>query len=122
MRAFASTPADAVMIARGAIGNPWIFRQIKALMNNDNADKIDEETRIRACLRHLKLAIEIKGERRAVIEHRKFYTGYLKGMRRASSVRSNLMNYYEYHYVEDLLLQYIEQLLHGTEIELVKKG
>ena len=121
IRAFQETPADAVMIARGAIGNPWIFRQIKALMNGDSSEQIDEKTRILACLKHLKLAMQVKGDRRAVIEHRKFYTGYLKGMRRASYVRGNLMQWYEYSEIEEVLLQYAEQLMSGNEIVLKEK-
>jgi len=121
VRAFQETPADAVMVARGAIGNPWIFRQIKALMNNNSTEFVDEKTRILACLRHLKLAVQVKGERRAVIEHRKFYTGYLKGMRRASSVRANMMSWSEYNEIEEVLLQYAEQLTAGAEIVLKNK-
>lgn len=110
-RAFEETNADAVMIARGAIGNPWIFLEAKELLNNGNISTIvDEDLKIKTCLRHLKLAIDIKGERRAVIEHRKFYSGYLKGMHHASKIRSELMQYYDYNSVEHCMLNYLDQL------------
>jgi tRNA-dihydrouridine synthase len=65
--------------------------------------------------------MQVKGDRRAVIEHRKFYTGYLKGMRRASYVRGNLMQWNEYSEIEEVLLQYAEQLVSGNEIVLKEK-
>lgn len=109
--AFEQTGADGVMVARGAIGNPWIFKEAKELLNTGNVSTvIDEKLRIDTCLRHLKLAIKVKGERRAVIEHRKFYTGYLKGLHNVSQVRKALMVPTEYNPVEDILLKYLAEL------------
>ena len=108
-RAFDETVADGIMIARGAIGNPWIFKEAKELLSTGNITTvIDEELRIKTCFRHLELAIKIKGERRAVIEHRKFYSGYLKGLYNASKVRNELMKYVDYASVEELLMKYLE--------------
>jgi len=110
-KAFDETRADGVMIARGAIGNPWIFKEAKELLTTGNITTIiDEEIRIKTCLRHLELAIKVKCERRAVIEHRKFYSGYLKGLYNASKVRSKLMKHNEYNIVEDVLLKYLSEL------------
>ena len=110
-KAFDDTGADGVMIARGAIGNPWIFTEAKELLNNGMISTIiDEEVRIRTCLRHLHLAIKIKGERRAVLEHRKFYSGYLKGLHNVSRIRNLLMQVYDYKAVEDILLKYLDEL------------
>jgi len=109
--AFNETDADGVMIARGAIANPWIFLESKELMNTGAIKTvIDEEMRIKTCLRHLELAIKVKGEKRAVLEHRKFYSGYLKGLFSASKTRADLMQYMEYTKVEDRLLKYLEYL------------
>ncbi|MEJ5262962.1 MAG: tRNA dihydrouridine synthase DusB [Ignavibacterium sp.] len=121
-RAFDETNADAVMIARGAIGNPWIFLEAKELLNTGKISTIiDDELKINTCLKHLRLAIGIKGERRAVIEHRKFYSGYLKGMHHASKIRSELMQYYDYDSVEKCLLDYLEELksisISGSELK-----
>ncbi|WP_337865963.1 tRNA dihydrouridine synthase DusB [Ignavibacterium sp.] len=121
-RAFDETNADAVMIARGAIGNPWIFLEAKELLTNGKISTIiDDELKINSCLKHLRLAIEIKGERRAVIEHRKFYSDYLKGMHHASKIRIELMQYYNYDSVEKCLLGYLEKLksfsISGSELK-----
>ncbi len=110
VRAFKETPADALMIARGAIGNPWMFSQAKALLRNEVPEEITFGKRIAFCLEHLRLAIPIKGERRAVIEHRKFYTGYLKGLRNASKIRAQIMELYDYQNVAELLHKYINEL------------
>ncbi len=110
-KAFEETNADGVMIARGAIGNPWIFKEAKELLTAGIiSTPIDEELKIKTCLKHLQIAIKVKGEKRAVIEHRKFYTGYLKALRNASQTRTALMQVYEYSAVEDILLKYLEDL------------
>lgn len=110
-QAFKETNADGVMIARGAIGNPWIFLEAKEIMSKGYIHtKIDDEMKIRTCLRHLELAINVKGERRAVIEHRKFYSGYLKGMHHASKVRNELMQHTELNPVKDVLFRYLVEL------------
>lgn len=109
--AFDETGADGIMIARGAIGNPWIFKESKELISKgDIKTLVDEELRIKTCLRHLELAVKVKGERKAVIEHRKFYSGYLKGLNNASKVRNELMNFAEYKPVEEMLLGYLIEL------------
>ena len=110
-RAFDETGADAVMIARGAIGNPWIFKEAKELMETGSISTvIDEKMRIQTCLRHLELAIKVKGKRRAILEHRKFYTGYLKGLHNVSEIRKALMVPTEYNEIEEILLSYLEYL------------
>jgi tRNA-dihydrouridine synthase B len=110
-QAFNETGADAVMIARGAIGNPWIFLEAKEILEKGYIhSKIDDEMKIKTCLRHLDLAIGIKGERRAVIEHRKFYSGYLKGMHHASKIRNALMQLTDYNSVKESLLTYLDEI------------
>jgi tRNA-dihydrouridine synthase B len=111
-KAFDETKADGVMIARGAIGNPWIFREAKEILSKGTiSSEINEEVKINTCLKHLKYAVRIKGERRGVIEHRKFYSGYLKGLYNSSHVRQKLMSSNDYAAVEEVLLKYLDDLL-----------
>ncbi len=89
---FSQTNCDGVMVARGAITNPWIFKDIKALMNTGilpSAQNLQE--RADTCLRHLQMEIELKGERRALMEFRKYYHGYFHSIRNGSALRSTLV-------------------------------
>lgn len=108
---FEQTGADAVMIARGAIGNPWLFTEAKELMQYGKVTTIvTPEMRINTALWHLKDSIVIKGEKRAILEFRKYYPIYLKGLHGVSQVRNELMKLLDYASVEDLLLKYFEEL------------
>lgn len=71
---------DAVMVGRTAIGNPWIFRQIKALRNNETLPEPTYEERVDLVMRHLRENVEAKGERAAVLEMRTQYSGYFRGV------------------------------------------
>jgi len=88
---FKLTKCDGVMIARGAINNPWIFRQIKSLINGEVPTKPSLEERINVCLRHLEMEIELKGEKRGILEFRKYYHGYFHGLPNVSVLRSKLV-------------------------------
>ena len=115
-KAFDETGADGIMIARGAIGNPWIFKEAKELLSTGTITTVvDEEMRINTCLKHLKLAVQVKGEKRGVLEHRKFYAGYQRGMYGAARIRAELMKLTEYNPVEDALLKYLGSLKQEVE-------
>src|ERR1035437_2016706 len=90
-RAFRETGADGVMIARAAISNPFIFRQIKELRNTGRYAQPSLEERVRVCLRHLVHSCEIRGEKRGVFAFRKYYSGYFRGIPGASRLRSDMM-------------------------------
>lgn len=85
------TNCDGIMIARGSMGNPWIFNQIQRALNGESIENISYEEKIRMCLRHYELALKYDGEFKAVREMRKHASWYLKGMPGSSEVR-NLMN------------------------------
>lgn len=71
---------DAVMIGRAAIGNPWIFREIKNFTRQIPNEPVSYEERAELCLQQMKLTAEVKGERRAVLEMRLHYGGYFKSI------------------------------------------
>lgn len=118
-RAFDETDADGVMIARGAIGNPWIFRESRELIDNGKIpEEISFEERIDTALRHLRYEIEYKDSMRsAVIPFRKYYTGYLKGMPHSSGIKQELYKHIEYEPIEEILLNYKESLAKFGEYE-----
>ena len=109
-RAFEETGCDGVMIGRAAIGNPFIFREAKEYLRTGKIPyppTISE--RIEVCLKHLRLNIATKGEHYGIIEFRKFYSGYLKGLPDSSKVRSKLVLSESYNEIEDLLNQYKQE-------------
>lgn len=71
---------DGILIGRGAIGNPWIFEQTKRMLSGLPQREIDIEERVEVCKKHLHAAIQWKGERTAIMEMRKHYGGYFKGI------------------------------------------
>jgi nifR3 family TIM-barrel protein len=71
---------DAVMVGRAAIGNPWIFRQIKSLRNGEPCPEPTYEERVDLVMRHLRENERTKGERCAVLEMRTQYSGYFRGV------------------------------------------
>jgi tRNA-dihydrouridine synthase B len=116
-RAFDETGADGVMIARGAINHPWIFKESKHLIETGELlPELTPDERIKTALKHLRYEIHYKDEeRQAVIPFRKYYTGYLKGLHHSSKVRQELMKYLEYAPIEEILLNYLEELNNFVE-------
>jgi len=89
---FDETGVDAVMIGRGAIGNPWIFQQTKAIIERGvNLPAPSWSERISVVAEHLTLKCEWLGERKGVKEMRRMYGGYFKGFANASKLRTRLM-------------------------------
>jgi len=72
---------DGIMIGRSAIGNPWIFNEIKAyIKENKHIKKPSLNDRIETVKKHLDFSIKWKGERLGLIEMRRHYTNYFRGI------------------------------------------
>lgn len=79
-----------VMIGRATLGNPWIFSQINAYLENPNV-KIhtpDLEERLGVMIEHIGKMVEYKGEHMAMLQARKLVVGYFKGMKGAAALRN----------------------------------
>lgn len=106
-RVFDETGCDGVMIGRGAIDNPWIFRQTKEFLSAAVAPaEIFAEERVARCIEHLKLSVNYKGERRGVLEMRKHYSGYLRSLPGAAKFRAELMKFDTMNPLVDRLLEF----------------
>ena len=106
---FDETGVDAVMIGRGAIGNPWIFRETKAfLATGEIPPPPSWEERLSVVAEHLTLKCEWLGERKGVLEMRRMYGGYFKGFRDASNLRALLMGQDSKDGVLEVLLNFRE--------------
>ncbi|MFO7880916.1 MAG: tRNA-dihydrouridine synthase [Kosmotogaceae bacterium] len=101
---------DGVIVARGAIGNPWIFCQTKELMEKGYYKPVEYETKLRTFEKHLKLLIEIFGERKGIFESRKFFTAYTKGLKNSRNMRSKYMTLINIEDIYEFLSQYINEI------------
>jgi nifR3 family TIM-barrel protein len=91
-RMFDETGVDGVMVGRGAIGNPWIFRDARVFLDTGvQPPPPTWDERLEVVIEHLRLKCEWIGERVGVLEMRRMYGGYFKGFRFASSLRRMLM-------------------------------
>lgn len=95
---------DGIMIGRAAIGNPWIFKEIKYhfktglfLPPPGIAEKLEY------CRKHIKAAIEYKGEKVAILEMRKHYGNYFKGLPNFKPFRMELVSVVSFEEVENIL-------------------
>jgi tRNA-dihydrouridine synthase B len=82
------TGCDAVMIARGAMGNPWIFREALALLSGAAPEAPTPAERYAAARRHLELFSKLEGDRVALMEMRKHLSWYSKGLPGAAQFRA----------------------------------
>ena len=105
-RAF-ETGADAVMIGRAAIANPWIFRDAQHYMKTGEVPEPPTlEERISVALEHLRNNLEYKGDHYGILEFRKFWGGYLKGLPLAAHARRDLVVAPDIEAVEERLERY----------------
>lgn len=95
---------DAVMIGRAAIGNPWIFDQVRSFL--DQRSLVSQPVlheRVEVCLEHLSAAVAKKGEYKGVIEMRKHYAGYFRGVADFKKIRMKLLTLQSYSEIEAIL-------------------
>ncbi len=111
-RTFAETGCDGVMVGRGAIENPWIFKQAKEFMQTGQVQThVTVEERVRLCIEHLKLSVQYKGDRTGMFEMRKHYSGYLRGLPNVSKVRMELMGLTDIEAIVNRLLLFKDETL-----------
>lgn len=83
---------DGAMIGRASIGNPWFFKQVKHYFKTGNhLEHISMPERVEAARRHLKMSIDWKGEVLGVLETRRHYTNYFKGIPNFKPYRTKMV-------------------------------
>jgi len=104
------TRCAGVMIGRGAFGNPWIFRDAQALLAGRQKPMApDAAERFRVALEHARLAIRLQGDsRKTVIEFRKHFGWYTRGLHGASDLRQRLFQVESMAEAEAIFLAYLE--------------
>lgn len=115
LRMIEETGVDSVMIGRGALGNPFIFKEIKAKMKGEAYDEPTPRQRVETALCHTRLMIEDKGEKIAIPESRKHVSWYLKGLRGNAPVRVEINHATTYDELEKILNDYATDLAQERE-------
>jgi tRNA-dihydrouridine synthase B len=85
---FDETGCDGLAVARGSLGNPWIFKEIKEYLKSGKIISRPKKEDIAKVLReHLDSSVDFYGERNGVVIFRKFYIWYTKGLPRVRWLR-----------------------------------
>ena len=93
VRMIKETGCDFVMVARGAMGNPWIFKELNAALHGDEAPPRPTVRELSLMMtRHLNELVQLKNEYSAVREMRKFIAWYTKGVKGAAKLRGKINN------------------------------
>lgn len=81
-RMFDETRCDGILIARGSLGNPWIFKQVADFLKNGHEPAFPSLDEITSVMQeHLQSCVDFYGEKNGVIIYRKFFSWYTKGFR-----------------------------------------
>lgn len=100
---------DGLMVGRAAVGNPWIFREIKAYIDDGILlPPPSLQERISVLKLHLEKSIRYKGERCSVLELRKFYSGYFRGIPDSKKFRTKLITTGSAEEIEMVLQEIIQ--------------
>ncbi|MBZ4688382.1 MAG: tRNA-dihydrouridine synthase [Clostridia bacterium] len=101
------TGCAAVMVARGSMGNPWLFRDaVRCIEGLEELPPPTPVERIKLAKRHLKLVVRFKGEKIGVKEMRKHLAWYIKGLKNASKMRTEIFKLNTLQDVEEKLDEY----------------
>ncbi|WP_408008905.1 tRNA dihydrouridine synthase DusB [Pseudalkalibacillus sp. A8] len=118
-RMLETTGCDAVMIGRGALGNPWmLYRTVQYLETGELHGDPTPREKMKVCMLHLDRLIALKGEDVAIKEMRKHAVWYLKGLPKNAKVRNKIMELESRDLMEQVLMDYVEEV----EAKQVKVG
>lgn len=97
------TNCDAIMIGRGALGNPWIFRKINAYLSECRVlPEVGINEKMVVMLKHIQKIIEYKGEYTAMREARHHAAYYTKGIRGGAALRKEISTFEHFEQLEEL--------------------
>ena len=107
---FEKTNCDAIMIGRGALGNPWIFRRINAYLNECRVlPDVSINEKMVVMLKHIQKIIEYKGEYTAMREARHHAAYYTKGIRGGAALRKEISTFEHFEQLEELAYKIVKE-------------
>ena len=101
---------DGIAIGRGAVGNPYIFNQIEELIKTGSYYKPSDREKLLLMIDELERKISYRGEKLGILEMRKVYANYFKGMKDSKEVRNKLNTLKDKDEIINLIRSYIETL------------
>lgn len=108
------TGCDAVMIGRGALGNPWLIKEVVAyLVDATILPEPSYHDRINMCYKHLDYLLKIKSEKVSVLEMRSHVSWYLKSLPGNTSVKKEIMSAKNSEEIKKILNNYLNNLENG---------
>ncbi len=106
------TGCDAVMIGRGALGNPFIFKELDYYYKTgEKLEGISNSEKLDLCLKHLDYLLEIKPENQAILQMRTHAAWYLKGMKGSANVKNAIFQSKSSEELKKILIDYKESML-----------
>ena len=106
----ARTSCDGVMLARGCLGNPFIFSEtVELLSGNAPGARLDARERLATAMQHLRLLAEAVGEPRACRDMRKHFVAYTKGMEGGSVLRQSVVQAESIGEYEEIVESYLRE-------------
>ena len=104
------TGCDALMIGRGALGNPWLFAQINAYFDECRVLPPPTVTqKMVTMLKHIQKIIEYKGEYTAMREARHHAAYYTKGIRGGAALRKEISSFEHFEQLEELAFKIVKE-------------
>ena len=104
------TNADAIMLGRGALGNPWVFSRINAYLSECRVlPEPSTIEKMNVMLKHIQKIIEYKGEYTAMREARHHAAYYTKGMRGGAKLRAEISKYEHFEQLQELSYRIIKE-------------
>lgn len=101
---------DGVMIGRASIGNPWFFREVKHFIKTgETSPEATLKERVGVAKEHLRFSVEWKGERLGIVEMRRHYANYFKGIENFKPVRTQLVTLETYDELHEVLDSIVNQ-------------
>lgn len=100
------TNCDAIMVARGAMGNPWLFREIQAALDGKEVVGPTGVEKVEMCINHLNLAVKYFEEKKAIREMRKHIAWYIKGLKYCTDIKDKVNSAVTYDELMSILIEY----------------
>lgn len=104
------TGCGSIMIGRGALGNPFIFKEIMCRDNNLPYSRPNPRKIIELCLRHARNEIRYKNEKTAMLVMRTLAPKYIKGFKNSAKLREKLVHVNTYPELRNILTEYLTEI------------